>query len=51
MKTSVLMGAVGLVASAVAFPQYVERRQAWEPQEWIAPGPGDCKSRYNRRGK
>ncbi|PLB34724.1 peroxidase family protein [Aspergillus candidus] len=43
MKTSILLGAVGLVASAVAFPQYLERRQAWEPQEWIVPGPGDSR--------
>ncbi|KAL4861205.1 hypothetical protein BDV12DRAFT_208265 [Aspergillus spectabilis] len=43
MRPSTLFAAVGLIAAAVAYPQYLERRQDWEPQEWIAPGPEDSR--------
>jgi hypothetical protein len=44
MKVSALSVALGVVGSVAAFPQYMETRDTWTPQEWIAPGPGDCES-------
>ncbi|KAL3470346.1 Cloroperoxidase [Aspergillus californicus] len=32
-----------LAASVAAFPQYLESRETWTPQEWIAPGPADSR--------
>ncbi|KAL4933185.1 peroxidase family protein [Aspergillus undulatus] len=43
MKTSSLSIGLALVASVAGFPQYLERRDAWEAQEWIAPGPDDSR--------
>ncbi|KAL4783823.1 Chloroperoxidase [Aspergillus varians] len=43
MKISTLSAVPGLIASAVAFPEYLERRQEWQPQEWIAPGIEDSR--------
>ncbi|KAL4994627.1 Chloroperoxidase [Aspergillus recurvatus] len=43
MKISVLSAGLSLIASAVAFPQYMEAERRWEPREWIAPGPGDSR--------
>ncbi|KAL2803087.1 Chloroperoxidase [Aspergillus granulosus] len=43
MKASVLSASLGVAASVVAFPQYMETRDTWTPQEWIAPGPGDSR--------
>ncbi|KAL2860991.1 peroxidase family protein [Aspergillus lucknowensis] len=43
MKVSTLSAAVSCIASVAAFPQYLETRDTWEPQEWIAPGPNDSR--------
>jgi hypothetical protein len=47
MKVPALSVALGVVGSVAAFPQYLETRDTWTPQEWIAPGPGDCESWIN----
>ena len=43
MRTSLIATFAAVLASAAAFPQ-LGARQEWTPQEWIAPGPDDCKS-------
>ncbi|KAF9885065.1 hypothetical protein FE257_000796 [Aspergillus nanangensis] len=43
MKSSILFAALSSIASVTAYPQYLETRQAWTPQEWIAPGDGDSR--------
>lgn len=42
MKWLTFSVAAAFVASSTAFPQLAVR-QAWTPQEWIAPGPNDCR--------
>ncbi|KAL4957587.1 Chloroperoxidase [Aspergillus filifer] len=43
MKLSNLATSLALLGSAAAFPQYLERREKWEPQEWKAPEPDDSR--------
>ncbi|KAL2813635.1 Cloroperoxidase [Aspergillus cavernicola] len=43
MKTSTLFTGVTIIASAAAFPHYLESRQVWTPKEWIAPGSEDSR--------